>query len=221
MKVETASRDGRRYGGASAVERQVDRRERLIRAAIMLYGEQGYRRTTVNAVCRAAGLTPRYFYEAFDNSEALLLATFGEVTHFVTQRVAAAADAAGGTPEDRLAALLTAYYDLLRDDPASARVFLLELSGIDPQVDALFARSMAAFAALIADTLAPGRGSDATGPLCQAGAMHGLLAVARDWVARGCDEPIVEVVRTVKPLCRMLVNSDRESDAQQQHPQRR
>jgi len=74
----------------------------------MLYGEQGYRRTTVNAVCRAAGLTPRYFYEAFDNSEALLLATFGEVTHFVTQRVAAAADAAGGTPEDRLAALLTA-----------------------------------------------------------------------------------------------------------------
>lgn len=221
MKVETASRDGRRYGGASAVERQVDRRERLIRAAIMLYGEQGYRRTTVNAVCRAAGLTPRYFYEAFDNSEALLLATFGEVTHFVTQRVAAAADAAGGTPEDRLAALLTAYYDLLRDDPASARVFLLELSGIDPQVDALFARSMAAFADLIADTLAPGRGSDATGPLCQAGAMHGLLAVARDWVARGCDEPIVEVVRTVKPLCRMLVNSDRESDAQQQHPQRR
>jgi AcrR family transcriptional regulator len=208
LKVETASRDGRRYGGASAVERHADRRERLIRAAIMLYGEQGYRRTTVNAVCRAAGLTPRYFYEAFDNSEALLLATFGEVTHFVTQRVAAAADAAGGTPEDRLAALLTAYYDLLRDDPASARVFLLELSGIDPRVDALFAGSMAAFADLIADTLAPGQASDATEPLCQAGAMHGLLAVARDWVARGCKEPIVEVVRIAEPLCRMLVKSD-------------
>jgi len=87
-------------------------------------------------------------------------------------------------------------------------VFLLELSGIDPRVDALFAGSMAAFADLIADTLAPGQASDATGPLCQAGAMHGLLAVARDWVARGCKEPIVEVVRIAEPLCRMLVKSD-------------
>jgi AcrR family transcriptional regulator len=174
LKSRAASQGGRRYGGASASERRLERRSRLIRAAIALYGEQGYRHTTVTAVCRAAGLTPRYFYEAFANSEALLLATFGEVTQFVTQRVAAAADAAGGTPQDRLIALLTAYYDLLRDEPASARVFLSELSGIDP--------------------------------LCRAGAMHGLLAVARDWVARGCDEPVARVVRTVEPLCRMLVS---------------
>jgi hypothetical protein len=41
--------------------------------------------------------------------------------------------------------------------------------------------------------------------------MHGLLAVARDWVARGCKEPIVEVVRIAEPLCRMLVKSDSNS----------
>ena len=206
MKSRAASQGGRRYGGASASERRGERRSRLIRAAIALYGEQGYRHTTVTAVCRAAGLTPRYFYEAFANSEALLLATFGEVTQFVTQRVAAAADAAGGTPQDRLIALLTAYYDLLRDEPASARVFLSELSGIDPQVDELFERSMASFADLIAGTLEPTHVAGSIEPLCRAGAMHGLLAVARDWVARGCEEPVSRVVRTVEPLCRMLVS---------------
>jgi AcrR family transcriptional regulator len=211
LQEEAASPDGRRYGGASATERRVERRERLIRAAIALYGEQGYRRTTVSAVCRAAGLTPRYFYEAFDNSETLLLATVGEVTHFVMQRVATAAAAAGGTPGDRLTALLTAYYDLLRDEPASARVFLSELSGIDPRVDALFARLMTAFAELIAATLTPAQAGEPIAPLRRAAAMHGLLAVARDWIARGCDEPVAEVVRTVTPLCHLLV--DRTGDA--------
>lgn len=203
--VEAASRDGRRYGGASATQRRSDRRERLIRAAIALYGEQGYRRTTVSAVCRAAGLTPRYFYEAFDNSEALLLATVEEVTGFVAQRVAAAAAAAGGSPGERLTALLTAYYELLRTEPASARVFLSELSGIDARVDDLFARSMGGFADLIARTLAPGHADGSIEPLRGAGAMHGLLAVARAWVAEGCATPVADVVRTVEPLCRMLV----------------
>lgn len=203
--TEAASEVGRRYGGASAVERRSDRRERLIRAAIALYGEQGYRRTTVNAVCRAAGLTPRYFYEAFDNSEALLAATFHEVTDFVAARVAAAAEAAGGTRAERLEALLTAYYDLLREEPATARVFLSEMSGIDARVDALFAASMATFADLIARTLDPA----AVGPiepLRRAGAMHGLLAVARDWVGRGCAEPVADVVRTAAPLGHLLVD---------------
>jgi len=203
--AETAGRDGRRYGGASAQERRADRRERLIRAAVALYGEQGYRRTTVSAVCRAAGLTPRYFYEAFDNSEALLLATVAGVAAVVMQRVVAATEAAGGPPGDRLVVLLTVYYDLLRHEPASARVFLSELSGVDPRVDAVFARSMADFADLIARTLRPGHVDGSIEPLRRAGAMHGLLAVAREWVANGCAEPVADVVRTVEPLCRMLV----------------
>lgn len=193
---------GRRYGGVSADERRADRRERLIRAAIALYGEQGYRRTTVSAVCSAAGLTPRYFYEAFANSEALLLATFGEVADVVAARVAQAA--AGDTPEARLTALLTSYYALLREEPTRARVFLSELSGIDERVDALFARSMATFADLIARTIDPAHANGTISPLARAGAMQGLLAVARAWVGGGCAEPVEEVVRTAVPLCWML-----------------
>jgi len=84
---------GRTYGGQSSGERQADRRERLIRAAIATYGEQGYRRTTVADVCRTAGLTPRYFYESFANSEALLIAAYKEVTRIALDTLRAAASA--------------------------------------------------------------------------------------------------------------------------------
>jgi AcrR family transcriptional regulator len=43
----------------------------------------GYRNTTVKAVCEAAGLTERYFYESFANSEALLVAAFDTVSRRV------------------------------------------------------------------------------------------------------------------------------------------
>jgi AcrR family transcriptional regulator len=58
----------RNYAGLSADERRLARRERLIEGAIRAYGELGYRNTTVKAVCEAAGLTERYFYESFANS---------------------------------------------------------------------------------------------------------------------------------------------------------
>ena len=205
MNSEAASGEGRRYAGASAAERRGERRERLIRAAIALYGERGYRQTTVTAVCRAAGLTPRYFYEAFAGSEALLLATLQEVSNYVAQHVAAAVVDVAGTPDERLRALLTAYYQLLRDDPVSARVFLSEVSGVDQGVDALFACSTAAFADLIARTLNLAHIDGTIAPLVQTGAMHGLLAIAREWVAENCTVSIDTVREAAEPLCWTLV----------------
>ena len=73
----------RNYAGLSADERRLARRERLIEGAIRAYGELGYRNTTVKAVCEAAGLTERYFYESFANSEALLVAAFETVSRRV------------------------------------------------------------------------------------------------------------------------------------------
>lgn len=205
MSTDAASEVGRRYAGASAAERSSQRRERLIRAAIALYGERGYRQTTVIAVCRAAGLTPRYFYEAFAGSEALLLATLQEVSNYVAQHVAAAVVDVVGTPDERLRVLLTAYYQLLRDDPVSARVFLSEVSGVDQDVDALFARSTAAFADLIARTLDLAHVDGTIAPLVQTGAMHGLLAIAREWVAENCAVSIDTVREAAEPLCWTLV----------------
>lgn len=205
MNSDAASEDGRRYAGASAAERRSERRHRLIRAAIALYGERGYRQTTVTAVCQAAGLTPRYFYEAFAGSEALLLASLQEVSDYVIRHVAAAVIDADQSPDERLRTLLTSYYRLLRDDPVSARVFLSEVSGIDAAVDALFARSTADFANLIARTLDPTHVEGTIPPLVQTGAMHGLVAIAREWVAGECVAPMETVQAAAEPLCWILM----------------
>ena len=154
MKATTSGTgQGRTYGGQSSGERQAERKERLIRAAIATYGEQGYRHTTVSDVCRMAGLTPRYFYESFVNSEALLIAAYKAVTRIALEtQQAAASELDEAEPEARLQAMLSAYYALLRDKPTAARVFVTEMSGISAAVDAAFDQGLAKFARLLART---------------------------------------------------------------------
>ncbi len=122
----------RRYRGAEAEERRAQRRAQLIAAAVQVYGERGYQNATVKAVCEAAGLTERYFYESFANSEALLLASFETVTHWLLLRIEQAGEDAGGDGEHRALAILRAYFGTLQGEPRSARVFLVEIRGVEP-----------------------------------------------------------------------------------------
>lgn len=201
-----ATGQGRTYGGQSSGERRAERRERLIRAAITTYGEQGYRRTTVTDVCRTAGLTPRYFYESFANSEALLIAAYETVTRIALETLQAAASKLDeAKPEARLGAILSAYYTLLREKPAAARVFVTEMSGISAAVDTAFEQGLAKFAGLFARVLDLDRCETGTQSLRETGAMHGLLAIARSWIARGCQEPIADLVAIAMPFCRLMV----------------
>lgn len=201
----SVSGQGRTYGGQSSSERRAERQERLIRAAIATYGEQGYRRTTVADVCRMAGLTPRYFYESFENSEALLVAAYEAVTRIALETLrAAASELSEAEPEMRLEAMLSGYYALLRDKPAAARVFVTEMSGISAAVDRAFEQGLAKFARLLTRTLDPDQCETDAHPLRETGAMHGLLAIARSWIARGCKEPIADVVAIAMPFCRLL-----------------
>src|SRR3546814_8716418 len=66
----------RTYGGVSAAARTAERRERLVAAAVDLFGRQGYLETGVKDICHAAGVTDRYFYESFHNRAELFAAAF-------------------------------------------------------------------------------------------------------------------------------------------------
>ena len=152
-----------------------------------------------------AGLTPRYFYESFENSEALLVAAYEAVTRIALETLrAAASELSEAEPEMRLEAMLSGYYALLRDKPAAARVFVTEMSGISAAVDRAFEQGLAKFARLLTRTLDPDQCETDAHPLRETGAMHGLLAIARSWIARGCKEPIADVVAIAMPFCRLL-----------------
>jgi AcrR family transcriptional regulator len=212
MTVEpTASRESRAYRGVSPEQRRAERRARLIAAAIAVYGERGYRQATVKAVCEAAGLTERYFYESFGNSEELLVTSFNAVTYAVLDEITAAARAAGRGRGARARAMLNAYFSALQRSPASARVYLVEIRGVSREVDKAFDAALRAIGAEVARQIAPpGAEADA---LLEAGIVGGVIHIALRWVDCGYQPPLAVVIDTALRLGMVLARPRRSPAA--------
>ncbi len=196
----------RSYRGASATDRQTARRSQMIAAAIRLYGLHGYRRTSVRAVCQEAQLTERYFYESFANSEELLAAAYEAVLGRLLDRLADEdARIQDQDRETRAKELLHHYYATLRDQPAAARVFLVEITGVSERIDRLFAESMQRLTAPLIALLDPdGRSPAARDPLLQRAIAGGLLHIALAWIEGGYDRSVDRVAAAAFLLCAPL-----------------
>ncbi len=79
-----------------AEDRRAERRTQLLAVALELLGTEGWTGTTVRAICHAARLNPRYFYESFDDLDALLVALYDELVEELQAAVKAAVKAAVG-----------------------------------------------------------------------------------------------------------------------------
>ncbi|MHC1559146.1 TetR/AcrR family transcriptional regulator [Actinomycetospora sp. C-140] len=139
----------RTFQGASAAERVAERRTRLIAAALDVVGERGVRDFTMTAVCRAAGLTERYFYESFARREDLLEALFDSVAATALDlAVRAADDVPHPRLEARARAAIGATTTLLGEDARVARLYREAIG--HPQLAGRRQDTIAAFAALLA-----------------------------------------------------------------------
>ncbi|WP_298276925.1 TetR/AcrR family transcriptional regulator [uncultured Bradyrhizobium sp.] len=203
-----SSRKARLYGGMDAEERRTERRLKLIDAAVEVYGEVGYRGATVKAICEAAELTERYFYESFANSEALLIAAYGHVVGHLHAEMTAAAAAAGDDAEARLRAALTLYFTRLKQHPKPARVFLLEISGISPAVDAVKLDAGRVFSDILVPPRRDSKRGDnaATAALLSIGMVGAVISIALRWVSRQYPQPIEDVVAIAASFCRVALN---------------
>jgi AcrR family transcriptional regulator len=192
----------RHYRGAAPDERRALRRGQLIAAALAVYGERGYRQATVKAVCEAAGLTERYFYESFSNSEALLVACYASVTGALNTLLGQAGSDDGRSPTARARAMLQAYLQALQREPRAARVFLLEIRGVSAEVDAVFEASLLDFGRGLAQILAPA--GSVPDPLLQTGVVGGVMHIAVRWIADGYQPPLEQATETALRLCQVL-----------------
>ncbi len=197
MSVATSS--GRLFAGRTADERRADRRAQLIAAAARVYGDRGYRNATVKAVCDAAGLTERYFYESFRNSEDLLCACFQQGADALLADVREAGAAQGGPPLARARAGVLVYLQHLREEPAPARVYLIEMSSVSARTDQLVSDNLDRFGALLVE-LFWGDATEAVSPLLVRGVIGGGLHVAQAWISDGYAEPIETVAATILRL---------------------
>lgn len=203
----------RRYRGTPPDQRRAQRRERLVAAAVRVYGERGYRQATVKAVCEAAGLTERYFYESFANSEALLAASYEAVNKAVSAALAQTAIQTPGGRAARMRAMLRTYFWMLQNDPNSARLFLLETRGVGPLVDAAFNASLRAFGQGLSQALAPDAPATPERDLLQAGVVGGVMHIALQWIADGYQPTLDQVADAALHLCMTLaVQPERRTD---------
>jgi AcrR family transcriptional regulator len=92
-------------------------------------GTVGWSGTTVRGVCQAARLNPRYFYESFDDLDALVIALYDRLVEELGAAVVGAIESAGDHPGDQTRAALDSIVGFMVDDPRRARVMYVEALG--------------------------------------------------------------------------------------------
>jgi len=175
----------RTYRGLSTEQRTLERRQLLIDAAIALYGRDGYRATSVKAVCRRAGLTERYFYESFANSDALLCACCKHLMDAMRRAALQATVGGRASLSLRVEAMALSYAAQLRRNPAAARLTLFEMEGVSPEVDRFLHLQLAKTASLIEEVafadLPERPEQDLKTSLLAIGLMGALYQLAKEW----------------------------------------
>jgi AcrR family transcriptional regulator len=115
----------RQYAGATAEQRRSRRRAALLDATLDVVAAKGVQALGVKAICTAAGLNDRYFYEQFRDCDEALMALND---HLIQEGTAAIAQVIATTEPDarvQLRATVAAAFDFVTVDPRNGR-FLIE-----------------------------------------------------------------------------------------------
>jgi AcrR family transcriptional regulator len=129
------SPSGRLYAGLSAPQRRADRRARLLKAGLELFGTAGYQKTTIPQLCTAAGVTARHFYDEFASREALLRTLFDDISDEMRERVIAVLREPFADVRERIRASNLTYFTYLTEDPRLARIYALEAVGVSAELE--------------------------------------------------------------------------------------
>ncbi|MGO3325633.1 TetR/AcrR family transcriptional regulator [Gordonia sp. (in: high G+C Gram-positive bacteria)] len=199
----TNTSGGRTYGGLTAQDRHLQRRTSLIDAGLNLFGTLGYPNVSVKRICAEAGLTQRYFYESFDDRAALLGAVYESCVDAARDATLTAASTVfdslevpdGPIPEELIPRLaeeaLRGFITVLAQDPRRARVILIEVVGVSPELEELRLRAIHGWADLILGFASRGHEPTPTQRLAAIGLVGALTQLLVDWQT-AVQEPIEE-----------------------------
>ncbi|WP_085126949.1 TetR/AcrR family transcriptional regulator [Mycolicibacter engbaekii] len=109
------------WRGQTHDDRAQLRRTQLMRAGFELLGTEGTSGVTMRAVCRHAGLSPRYFYESFSDTDELMLSVYDHCNAELLNAIAGATN-----PESPVAAAVDAAAGYFEADPRRLRILLRE-----------------------------------------------------------------------------------------------
>jgi AcrR family transcriptional regulator len=108
-------------------------RERMLHAMAEAMAERGYVATPVAEIIRRAGVSRETFYQQFASKQDCFLAGLERAMDGLRAAMSEALSGDGG-PIERFERLLGIYLDALAGDPATARLFLIEVYAAGPDV---------------------------------------------------------------------------------------
>ncbi|WP_327141483.1 TetR/AcrR family transcriptional regulator [Nocardia sp. NBC_01327] len=167
-------------------------RGRLFIAMLDAVAESGYHPVTVADLVARAKISRRTFYELFDSKEECFAAAFEMVVEVANGRLTAAIKAAGQLDWRQLVCTsLTAYFDILAEEPAIARALHVEALIAGPPLAGYRRRLMTVFA----DRMRAAREL-----AVQQDELSGQLPdVVYDFLIGGIDDRIRECMQTAGP----------------------
>ncbi|MFF8812524.1 TetR family transcriptional regulator [Streptomyces pactum] len=109
-----------------------DAARRLVTAAVEAFAERGYHATTTRDIAGRAGMSPAALYIHYKTKEELLYQISG-VGHRLALAIVREADDAGGTPAERLAAVVRSFVRWHAEHHTTARVVQYELAALSEE----------------------------------------------------------------------------------------
>jgi AcrR family transcriptional regulator len=142
--------------GLSREEVTRSQRWRLLQATTEAVAEQGYVKTTVADILARAGVSRATFYELFADREECFHAAYEATAELVADVMAAelarVRESGEQDPLARLDRVLGVYLQALHDEPALARVFLVEVYAAGPAAIEQRRASLERFVDIVSET---------------------------------------------------------------------
>jgi len=173
------------HGLDPAVVERVQR-ERVLEAITEVVAEIGYQAATVSKILARARISKITFYELFDNKEQCFLAAYDDALALAFARIEGACAAERRAPAaQRLEAALEALLGFLEEEPAVARMCVVEVLAAGPAGRERRAATMDRFAAMMEAVLAEIRPDHDLGPIAARALVGGAEEVVYSAIERG------------------------------------
>jgi AcrR family transcriptional regulator len=151
----------------------------------------------VKDICRAAGLSDRYFYESFAGGAELFIAVFDRANEHVFGVVSSAVAEAGPDPETQGRAGLEAFVRELAGDPRLARIVFVEAPSAGAEAEQhrrATLRRFAEFAVANARPLLPRRVPEASVQMAALSFVGAIERVMIEWQDGHLEATIEQIV---------------------------
>jgi AcrR family transcriptional regulator len=210
MTTRAAGR-GKYDRSQSTAERIEQRREALLDAATNVFAAKGYFATRVDDIVAEAGISRRTLYEQFTSVDAILAEVYDRAVRIafttIVQKLLVVTD-----PLERIHVGVRAYYEMIAENPAAAKVVFDVYRHVGPEQAARYELNTNRFASLLVDAInaavAAGKLGRAPDEVTAYAITKGLEAVGTRALHRGEEARLPEVAPA---MARLIIESCRAS----------